>query len=503
MRLSIRLLLTLLMPLALVHCGDPDEPGPVDPGPGETRDAGTGGETDAGTGGETDAGTGGETDAGTGGETDAGTGGETDAGTGGETDAGTGGETDAGTVDYTVGGTLSGLGAGKTLKLLNNGGDELSLTANGPYTFTTPVAAGDGYNVTISAQPAGQKCTVTHGSGTISTSDVTNVDVACVTESHNVVVLRVGTGTGALSGKATPVFIETYDALSTTTRPPSNITSINGLTISGTSTAEGFLSRSSDGRYVVFGGYSESAGSDTATSNRVIGRLDAANEFVTVVMLPSTDTFGIRSVTTVDGSAYWFAGNGNTFDTGIQYVPHGAMGSPTPILSAPTNNRVVLISNGNLYVTSGSGSTTAPYKSVFSVGTGLPTTSGQTATVLPNLPNGVAPLTSPYGFFFLDRDASSPGDDTLYVADDASATGGVFKFVKDATGNWKQASLTNPGAARGVVAFLDGTTVRVVATTGTKLLTFVDDGTTTATITTLATAATNTAYRGVALAPIP
>src|SRR5262245_5901432 len=43
------------------------------------------------------------------------------------------------------------------------------------------------------------------------------------------------------------------------------------------------------------------------------------------------------------------------------------------------------------------------FQSVFTIGSGLPTTAGQTASVLPGLPMSSGP--SPYGFLLLDRDA--------------------------------------------------------------------------------------------------
>jgi hypothetical protein len=79
---------------------------------------------------------------------------------------------------YTVSGNVSGLGNGLALALLKNGGDLLSLTANGSFTFVTPMAAGS-YVVSIGTQPVGQSCVITNGSGTISTSNITNISVTC------------------------------------------------------------------------------------------------------------------------------------------------------------------------------------------------------------------------------------------------------------------------------------------------------------------------------------
>lgn len=81
---------------------------------------------------------------------------------------------------YTVGGTVSGL-TGTGLVLQNNSGDDLSISANGSFTFSTGVQDGGGYNVTVKTQPSGptQLCTVTNGTNTISGSNVNNVSVTC------------------------------------------------------------------------------------------------------------------------------------------------------------------------------------------------------------------------------------------------------------------------------------------------------------------------------------
>jgi hypothetical protein len=79
---------------------------------------------------------------------------------------------------YTVGGALSGLSSG-TVVLQNNGSGNLSLSANGAFTFATALASGSAYSVTVFTQPAGQTCSVANGSGTIGSANVTNVAVSC------------------------------------------------------------------------------------------------------------------------------------------------------------------------------------------------------------------------------------------------------------------------------------------------------------------------------------
>jgi putative esterase len=86
-----------------------------------------------------------------------------------------------GGTSYTIGGTVSGLSG--TVVLNDNGGDALSLTANGTFTFATPVPSGSPYNVTVGSVSAGQTCAVTNGSGTVGSANVTNVAVTCTASS--------------------------------------------------------------------------------------------------------------------------------------------------------------------------------------------------------------------------------------------------------------------------------------------------------------------------------
>lgn len=79
---------------------------------------------------------------------------------------------------YTIGGNVSGLvGSGLALQL--NGGAAFPIAADGPYTFPAALADASVYTVMISSQPAGQACTLAHANGTLTGSNVTNVDVTC------------------------------------------------------------------------------------------------------------------------------------------------------------------------------------------------------------------------------------------------------------------------------------------------------------------------------------
>jgi hypothetical protein len=80
-------------------------------------------------------------------------------------------------VTVKVGGTVAGLSG--SLVLRNNGVDDLSLGADGLFTFATALATGAAYAVTVATQPSGQTCSVTHGTGTTGSTDITDVAIAC------------------------------------------------------------------------------------------------------------------------------------------------------------------------------------------------------------------------------------------------------------------------------------------------------------------------------------
>lgn len=98
-------------------------------------------------------------------------------GGGGGYDGGSGGAGSGAGLTYTVGGTISGLSG--TVVLQNNGTDNLSLSANGPFTFRNPINYATGYDVSVLTQPAGQTCMATNAVGAYPGMSVTNVTVTC------------------------------------------------------------------------------------------------------------------------------------------------------------------------------------------------------------------------------------------------------------------------------------------------------------------------------------
>ena len=85
---------------------------------------------------------------------------------------------------YTIGGNISGLSGG--LELLNQGGDILFLSNNGSFVFSKSLASGKQYLVTINAQPNGQTCLLTNGSGTVSSTNYSGIVITCTDNTYTV-----------------------------------------------------------------------------------------------------------------------------------------------------------------------------------------------------------------------------------------------------------------------------------------------------------------------------
>ena len=98
---------------------------------------------------------------------------------------------------YTVGGTVTGLSDRVVLR--NGGGPDLTVSANGSFTFPQSISSGGAYAVTVVTQPARRSCTVTNGTGTIAGASVSNVSVTCTPTSRLAFVTSTTTH-GSFSG---------------------------------------------------------------------------------------------------------------------------------------------------------------------------------------------------------------------------------------------------------------------------------------------------------------
>jgi uncharacterized repeat protein (TIGR03803 family) len=98
---------------------------------------------------------------------------------------------------YSIGGTLTGLASGTNVVLQNSGGDDITVSADGSFRFSTLLANSVAYAVTVLTQPTEQTCIVTSGSGTVSAANVTGVQVTCTTNTYTISGTVSGLNTGS------------------------------------------------------------------------------------------------------------------------------------------------------------------------------------------------------------------------------------------------------------------------------------------------------------------
>jgi hypothetical protein len=317
----------------------------------------------------------------------------------------------------------------------------------------------------------------------------------------NLVVLRVGDGLNPLTNAAQALFLDEYTTSGTLVQslalPTAPVNSNLPITCSGTATSEGNLQMDDNGQFFVVGGYGAApgttaiAGTASAVVPRIVGRIGIDGSVDTSTSI--TNAFSgtnIRSATTSNGVEFFSVGASG----GVQYSILGSTTSTALNTTNPLNNRTVATSGGQLYVT---GSAQGFY-GVSEVGIGIPTSPGQTVTALNGMPLAAGPST--YDFYFADPN-------TLYLADDraSAGAGGIHKYTQSG-GLWTLQYVLNPAATvgcRGLTGVNNGGVVTLFATNtlnGTNELLSITDTGATSTFSTVATAATNTAFRGVRLA---
>lgn len=80
---------------------------------------------------------------------------------------------------YTISGAVTGLSSGTSVVLLLNGADPATVSSNTSFEFSTALASGTSYQVTVGTEPTGESCQVANGGPAAITADVTNVAVTC------------------------------------------------------------------------------------------------------------------------------------------------------------------------------------------------------------------------------------------------------------------------------------------------------------------------------------
>jgi hypothetical protein len=323
----------------------------------------------------------------------------------------------------------------------------------------------------------------------------------------DVVVYRVGDGTTALSGTAAPVFLDEYTpsgSLVQSTELPTTASGADAaLTASGSATSEGLMTLSADGRYLMVPGYdapvgtAKVSGTSSATIPRTVGRIDAEGDIDTTTALTDFATGNNpRSAASSNGTDIWVGGAAG----GPRYTTLGSTTSTELDSGTYKNVRQVSVVDGQLYT---SADPTKAGATIATVGTGLPTTSGQSVT---NLPFSTQP-TDPYAYSLLTLGSGS-APDTLYEADFDS--GAVVKYGL-ISGSWVPEGSVSVTTPEGLTANDDNGTVTIYVTSAgtsgtTGILQEITDssgvgGTLSGAATTIATLPANEAARGVAFAP--
>ena len=322
---------------------------------------------------------------------------------------------------------------------------------------------------------------ITYSSGSITVSGFTP---------GNIVVNRIGNGSTALGSAASAINVVELNTSGTTQQTISTLlTGSNLLTETGSGTSNGYLN--SYNTLLGVSGYNSALGTASVNSSntKATNLIGTGATVVNRVVFPTSgsplpftgDNF--RSIIPTSSTTFYASGNGSSSTGGIWYY-NGT--SYTQVSTTQTNTRNVEIFNGNLYFSTGSATA-----GIYQVGTGLPTSSGQTATL-------IAAATAPYGF------SMSPDENTMYVADDGTVAngGGVQKWTKSG-GTWtKQYTFGVP--ARGITVDYSNTNAIIYATTSTtsnnKIIKITDTGSS-ATSSDVLSAGSNYVFRGVDFAP--
>jgi hypothetical protein len=334
----------------------------------------------------------------------------------------------------------------------------------------------------------------------------------------NIVVYRIGEGTGTSinlgANEAFPVFLDEYTLTGTLVRsvaiPVTDAGFNKALTASSSDAVgvSGMLNRSVDGQFLTFTGYNAPIGTTglgstrSAINNRVIGivKYDGTVNTSTALADFSSRNAPISAVST-NGVDIWCAGMGRADgSSAFRYTTSGSRTS-TGIITSPVLAKYTTIAGGQLYMSSGS--------TIYTIGTGMPTTAGQLSTILPGstLNGSIAQ------FALIDINPSVAGVDVLYLADDLY---GLQKYSL-VGGAWVLNGTIGSDLDdyRGLSVIVSGTNVNIYATRkggnslavgGGELVNLTDasghNGTFSGTPTVIASNLTDKgSFRGIALAP--
>jgi hypothetical protein len=313
----------------------------------------------------------------------------------------------------------------------------------------------------------------------------------------DLLVYRVGAGSGSLGNTATAVFLDEYTPLGTLVQSiPMPTTGPAALTAVGNDATEGIMSLSQNGATVVFTGYRADVGTANPSSaapgtvNRVIGTVALLGGLVNTSVALTDPSGTIRSATSTDGSSLFYIGT----SAGLRYVASPS-GAATSTQIDPRSTRQALL-NGNVLFASGTlAGNTAKMQTYGTLPAGPTIGTPVVATTLTDVVNGYA---------LFDLSASVAGPDTLYAL--STAQNLVRKYTFDGT-SWIASGAISASGAVNLTGVASGSIVSLFLTSGTTIYAETDSSGYNANITgslsPIASAGANEAFRGVVVVPEP
>ena len=385
------------------------------------------------------------------------------------------------TTPFTIGGTLTGLNGASVTLTDSVSTHTKTVSANGAYTFTQQVNSGTGYNVTVTTQPAGpvQFCTVTNGTGTVTTATVNNINVSCKNvgihvfaanpfdgAAGTVAAFTINPATGALTAAAGSPYAATGTDFGPTAlaldpggtflyvanqgTPPAAPTPVGAgirtygigaggvLTAGGVWAATGLSAQNSPDALVIdpagpylFAGSNDTAGVCTC------GTVEGFTIVAGVLTLINSQTSGNVPFSVAVDPANKFVWAPNVFDGAISEYTLTAGSLSTPNFDGSmTNPYAVAVHPTGLFVYITDNTANTVQKFTYSATTGILTAAGAAvSTGAPSKPQGIA--IDPTGAF-------------LYISD--SGTGKVSAFTINAANGNLTAIAGSPFTASGTAS---------------------------------------------------
>ncbi|MEJ8841129.1 T9SS type A sorting domain-containing protein [Lacibacter sp. H375] len=324
----------------------------------------------------------------------------------------------------------------------------------------------------------------------------------------NLVVVRLGNGSVYNGNAAARCFLDEYTTTGTlvqTVAMPVTTSGANRKFMLSNNAYGGLVTLSLDNRYLLLPGYDVDEFSQPLTSftsaivPRVIARIDKNEVINTTTVTGAYSGESVESAYSPNGTDIAVAGSNLNGGGGVRYVTLGGTTSLS-VNTANLSNYQLNVFNNQLYISCEFNNVSV---GVFS-GT-FPVTVAPTITNLPGLPTANS---TPLGFFLADLDNAVAGPDVLYVCDGNNFGGTLANTLTKyslVAGSWVKNNSKAITAPRGLTGTVNGTTVTLYVTSNTNLYSLVDasgyNANMTASLTTLATAAANTTFKGLAFTP--